>query len=161
VRLEAGAVVEEFELPGVGHVVARHTRTRTSGGDTWACLFSIVAEGVSDLSVVHRLSAPSLPEARRSVRHAAEFLAGRALAGEPAGQTVIDRPGTVVVGPDGRTPERVPDRRSSDRRATDDLGVPRIPVFGLPADGSFDRPRESADPRFEPMPPDPAPAPLG
>ncbi|MGH8891540.1 MAG: hypothetical protein ACRDV3_17485 [Acidothermaceae bacterium] len=80
-RVEAGAVVDEFDLPGIGHVVARHTRTRTpDGGVTWACMFSIAAPGTSDLSVVHRLSAPNLAEGRRSVLHAVEFLSGRALA---------------------------------------------------------------------------------
>jgi hypothetical protein len=41
-------------------------------------MFTVVASGNSDLAVVHRLSAPTLAEARRSVRHAVEFLAGRA-----------------------------------------------------------------------------------
>jgi hypothetical protein len=76
-RVEAGAVVDEFDLPGIGQVVARHTRLRASESDGWACMFTVVASGNSDLAVVHRLSAPSLAEARRSVRHAVEFLAGR------------------------------------------------------------------------------------
>lgn len=75
--MEAGAVVDEFDLPGIGQVVARHTRLRASDSDGWACMFTVVATGNSDLSVVHRLSAPTLAEARRSVRHAVEFLAGR------------------------------------------------------------------------------------
>jgi hypothetical protein len=77
-RVEAGAVVDEFDLPGIGQVVARHTRLRASESDGWACMFTVVASGNSDLAVVHRLSAPTLAEARRSVRHAVEFLAGRA-----------------------------------------------------------------------------------
>jgi hypothetical protein len=77
-RVEAGAVVDEFDLPGIGQVIARHTRLRLSESDGWACMFTVVASGNSDLAVVHRLSAPSLAEARRSVRHAVEFLAGRA-----------------------------------------------------------------------------------
>jgi hypothetical protein len=76
-RVEAGAVVDEFELPGIGQVVARHTRLRSSDSDGWACMFTVVASGNADLAVVHRLSAPTLAEARRSVRHAVEFLAGR------------------------------------------------------------------------------------
>jgi hypothetical protein len=40
-------------------------------------MFTVVASGNADLAVVHRLSAPTLAEARRSVRHAVEFLAGR------------------------------------------------------------------------------------
>jgi hypothetical protein len=77
-RVEAGAVVDEFDLPGIGQVVARHTRLRASESDGWASMFTVVASGNSDLAVVHRLSAPTLAEARRSVRHAVEFLAGRA-----------------------------------------------------------------------------------
>jgi hypothetical protein len=76
-RVEAGAVVDEFDLPGIGQVVARHTRLRASESDGWACMFTVVASGNADLAVVHRLSAPTLAEARRSVRHAVEFLAGR------------------------------------------------------------------------------------
>jgi len=74
-------------------------RTRTpDGGVTWACMFSITPSGTSDLSVVHRLSAPSLAEGRRSVRHAVEFLSGRALAPlqAPAPDAVG---GTPVLGP--------------------------------------------------------------
>jgi hypothetical protein len=41
-------------------------------------MFTVIASGNADLAVVHRLSAPTLAEARRSVRHAVEFLAGRA-----------------------------------------------------------------------------------
>ena len=77
-RVEAGAVVDEFDLPGIGQVVARHTRLRASETDGWACMFTVIASGTADLAVVHRLSAPTLAEARRSVRHAVEFLAGRA-----------------------------------------------------------------------------------
>ena len=75
--VEAGAVVDEFDLPGIGQVVARHTRTKTADTVSWACMFTVVASGNSDLAVVHRLSAPTLAEGRRSVRHAVEFLAGR------------------------------------------------------------------------------------
>lgn len=75
--MEAGAVVDEFDLPGIGQVVARHTRLRASESDGWACMFTVIASGNADLAVVHRLSAPTLAEARRSVRHAVEFLAGR------------------------------------------------------------------------------------
>jgi hypothetical protein len=48
-------------------------------------MFTVVASGNSDLAVVHRLSAPTLAEARRSVRHAVEFLAGRSGASTSAG----------------------------------------------------------------------------
>jgi hypothetical protein len=91
-RVEAGAVVDEFDLPGIGQVVARHTRIKTSDADSWACMFTVVASGNSDLAVVHRLSAPSLAEARRSVRNAVEFLAGR-----PVANTPLDRRRTDLV----------------------------------------------------------------
>lgn len=102
-RVEAGAVVDEFDLPGIGQVVARHTRTKTADAVTWACMFTVVAAGDSQLAVVHRLSAPTLAEARSSVRHAVEFLAGRA----------------ANVGPG-----RLPARRSSDPVPADPLPAP-------------------------------------
>jgi hypothetical protein len=104
-RVEAGAVVDEFDLPGIGRVVARHTRTKTADVVSWACMFTVVASGDSQLAVVHRLSAPTLAEARSSVRHAVEFLAGRA--------------GNVA-------PDRAPSRRASDP-------LPVIPADTLPA----------------------------
>jgi hypothetical protein len=84
-RVEAGAVVDEFDLSGIGHVVARYTRIKTADGVNWACMFTVVAAGISDLAVVHRLGAPSLAEARRAVRHAVEFLAGRAASSDLPG----------------------------------------------------------------------------
>src|SRR5438132_757609 len=56
-RVEAGAVVDEFDLDGIGRVVARHTRMRDDDGVVWACMFTVVATGNSDLAIVHRLSA--------------------------------------------------------------------------------------------------------
>jgi hypothetical protein len=108
-RVEAGAVVDEFDLPGIGAVVARHIRTKTpDGGVTWACMFTVVAPGTSDLSVVHRLSAPTLAEGRRSVRHAVEFLAGRAHAAlQPTEASAAHRADAAV-----------PAGRSSDLRPT-------------------------------------------
>lgn len=94
-RVEAGAVVDEFDLPGIGQVVARHTRLRASGADGWACMFTVIASGNVDLAVVHRLSAPTLAEARRSVRHAVEFLAGRA----GVGTSGVDRSEQRAVAP--------------------------------------------------------------
>jgi hypothetical protein len=76
-RVEAGAVVDEYEMPGIGQVVARYSRTTTPDGVTWKCMFTVVASGVADLALVHRLVAPSLAEGRQCVRHAVEFLAGR------------------------------------------------------------------------------------
>jgi hypothetical protein len=118
-RVEAGAVVDEFAMAGIGQVVARHTRTRTpDGGVTWACMFTVVADGASDLAVVHRLSAPTLAEARRNVRSAIEFMAGRAMAAPAAPVPPVESSGT----PRRRAPDKHPD----------DAGAPRIPVFDLP-----------------------------
>jgi hypothetical protein len=147
VRVEAGAVVDEFELRGIGPVVARYTRTRTSdGAGQWHCTFTVAAAGTGDLALVHRLSASSLTDARRCVRHAVEFLAGRAAAPAPtrAGGSAPPRVSPLVDSPlpglpatdssatDSSatdSPSRVPlnrGRREADR-------APRIPVFDLPS----------------------------
>ncbi len=75
-RVDGGAVVDEFDLPNIGRVVARHTRVVTPDSTNWACLFTVTADGNDDLAVVHRLSSPTFAESRRSVRYAVEFLAG-------------------------------------------------------------------------------------
>jgi hypothetical protein len=141
VRVEAGAVVDEFELVGIGQVVARHTRTKTpDGGVTWACMFTVVANSASDLAVVHRLSAPSLAEARRSVRQAAEFLASRAMYAPPSVPSVPSAPSAAPAGP--------PRRRATDRRAEFTAQAPSVPVFDLP---SFGLPERPADPQPAPL----------
>ena len=112
-------------MPGIGQVVARHTRTRTpDGGVTWACMFTVVADGASDLAVVHRLSAPSLADARRNVRSAIEFMAGRAMTAAPSSDLPFAGPAPALA----PTPPR---RRATDKRP-DDVTAPRIPVFDLP-----------------------------
>jgi hypothetical protein len=122
VRVEAGAVVDEFAMSGIGQVVARHTRTRTpDGGVTWACMFTVVADGASDLAVVHRLSAPTLAEARRNVRNAIEFMAGRAMT------TAWSSEPTSTPSPLSPPPLR----RATDKRPNG-VSAPRIPVFDLP-----------------------------
>lgn len=128
-RVEAGAVIDEFDLRGVGQVVARYVRTKAPDGSVrWACTFTVVALGTTDLAVVHRLSASSLAEARRSVRHAVEFLAGRA----PATPEPRDQPADRY--------------RTAARRRQADL-APRIPVFDLPADFEVNTPRDPFDRR--------------
>jgi hypothetical protein len=126
-RVEAGAVVDEFDLPGIGQVVARHTRTKTADTVSWACMFTVVASSDSQLAVVHRLSAPTLAEARASVRHAVEFLAGRAATATPA------------RGPSRRPSDPLPvvPAQGSDGDRTG-LEQPRgtVPVFRLPTDRS-------------------------
>lgn len=120
-------------MPGIGQVVARHTRTRTpDGGVTWACMFTVVSDGASDLAVVHRLSAPTLAEARRNVRSAIEFMAGRVMDAAPSSSLPSSEPGfpppLPALPPRSLTPPR---RRATDRRP-DDAVPPRIPVFDLP-----------------------------
>lgn len=115
-------------MPGIGQVVARHTRTRTpDGGVTWACMFTVVADGASDLAVVHRLSAPTLAEARRNVRSAIEFMAGRAVTVAPSSDQPFPGPPTAQA----PVPSMPPRRRATDKRP-DDVTAPRIPVFDLP-----------------------------
>lgn len=113
-RVEAGAVVDEFDLEGIGRVVARHARTKDDDGVVWACMFTVVATGNSDLAIVHRLSANSLAEARRSVRQAVEFLAGRAAAAPKNGGAATSGPAIrrgddpLTDAPSGRRPDRLP-----------------------------------------------------
>lgn len=154
----------------MGHVVARHTRTKTpDGGVTWACTFTVLATGISDLSVVHRLSAPSLAEGRRSVRQAVEFLTGRTPLG-PEAPLGSETP----LGPEAPTPARspfappipalAPTPPPRNRRATDrpDQGLvpdvnsipdasPRFPIF------DFSRAETPSDPQLcGPLDPEPA-----
>ena len=103
-RVEAGAVVDEYEMPGIGQVVARYNRTSTPDGVSWRCMFTVVATGVADLALVHRLVAPTLSEARQCVRHAVEFLAGRA----PDPEQLRQRPADL----DLRAPH-IPDPRGN------------------------------------------------
>ncbi|MDQ1493990.1 MAG: hypothetical protein QOG69_473 [Actinomycetota bacterium] len=134
-RVEAGAVVDEFDLPGVGRVVARHTRMKSGDAVSWACMFTVVASASADLAIVHRLSAPTLAEARRSVRHAVDFLAGRAAASSVGGRRQAD----FGSGP-GRDPSvtaldllnRTPDPQRGVVPAFD-LGADRTPTDHLPA----------------------------
>jgi hypothetical protein len=143
VRVEAGAVVDEFELPGVGEVVARHTRGKAPDGSVqWACTFTIVATGTADLAVVHRLSAPSLAEARRRVRNAVEFLAGRA--GIAALPPLSDRQ-PRVSDRQLRVSDRSRDGAGRQRREAD--RAPRIPVFDLPEGFDTAGPRDPFDRR--------------
>ncbi|MGH3266316.1 MAG: hypothetical protein ACRDNS_30475 [Trebonia sp.] len=136
--MEAGAVVDEFDLPGIGRVVARHTRHKTADAVSWACMFTVVASGVADLAVVHRLSAPSLAEARKSVRHAVEFLAGHA-----------DRPAPL--------PEALPP--AGDRRGdrSHGLGASQVTSGRIPLPERYGV--EPRTPTFR-VPPDHTPAPL-
>ena len=89
----------------------------------------------ADLAIVHRLSAPTLAEARRSVRHAVEFLAGRAAASSVGGRRQTD----FASGP-SRDPSlsaldllnRTPDPQRGVVPSFD-LGSDRTPTDHLPA----------------------------
>jgi hypothetical protein len=73
VRLEAGAIAEEVDVPGVGVVPVRYERC-TAG---WQAAFTLSMADVDDLAVVHRFVAASLHEARRTLPTAVAFLLGR------------------------------------------------------------------------------------
>jgi hypothetical protein len=128
-RVEAGAVVDEFDLPGIGRVVARHSRIRTGNGISWACMFTVMAPGNTELAVVHRLSAPTLAEARRAVRSAVDFLGGRPAAstapGPPLARRATDRPGQMA-GPSPSVHVELP-------HPTSDVQCGVVPTFPLPA----------------------------
>jgi hypothetical protein len=79
-RLDAGAIVDEVHLEGIGRLTARYERD----GESWTATFELASEFVDDLAVTHRLIAPSLAEARRAVPLAAAFLAGEAVDGPSA-----------------------------------------------------------------------------
>lgn len=74
-RLEAGAVVDEIHVPGVGAVPVRVQRCPAG----WQATFEVRDPVSSDLSVVHKLVAPTYREAKVAVPQAIEFLLGRPL----------------------------------------------------------------------------------
>ncbi len=71
--LGAGSVREDVVVDDLGTVPVSYSRV----SDGWVAEFSVGVDSVADLSVVHRLRAPSLTAARRAVPSAAAFLAGR------------------------------------------------------------------------------------
>jgi hypothetical protein len=74
-RLEAGAVVDEIDVPGVGTVPVRVQRCPAG----WQATFEVRDSALSDLAVVHKLVAPTYREAKAAVPQAIEFLLGRPL----------------------------------------------------------------------------------
>ncbi len=72
-RLEAGAVVDEVDVPGVGPVPVRVQRCPAG----WQATFEVTDPATSDLSVVHKLVAPTYREAKAAVPQAVAFLLGR------------------------------------------------------------------------------------
>jgi hypothetical protein len=70
--LDAGAIVDELDVVGVGAVTARLSRCPAG----WEASFEVRDPAVGDLAVVHRLVAPTLGEARTAVPRAVRFLLG-------------------------------------------------------------------------------------
>jgi hypothetical protein len=77
VHIDAGAIVDEVDLEGLGFLTARYVRE----GDGWTATFTLQVVPDDDLAVCHRLVAPTLADARRAVPLAAAFLAGDSLDG--------------------------------------------------------------------------------
>jgi hypothetical protein len=77
VHLDAGAIIDEVELEGLGLLTARYHRD----ADGWTATFTLTAETDDDLAVCHRLVAPTLADARRAVPLAAAFLSGEPVDG--------------------------------------------------------------------------------
>ncbi|HET6816091.1 MAG TPA: hypothetical protein VFH66_02540 [Mycobacteriales bacterium] len=71
-RLEAGAVVDEIDVPGVGIVPVRVERCPAG----WLATFEVRDPAANDLAVVHKLVAPTYREAKSSVPQAVAFLLG-------------------------------------------------------------------------------------
>lgn len=70
--LAGGALQEDVVLDSAETVSVRYAKCE----DGWSAEFTITASGVADLKVVHRLTAPTLGEARRLVPPAVAFLGG-------------------------------------------------------------------------------------
>jgi len=70
-HIEAGEVVEVLHCAPVGELAVTYARC----DDGWLAQFTVSSPDV-DLAVVHRLTAPSLREARRAVPPAVAFLSG-------------------------------------------------------------------------------------
>ena len=72
-RLEAGAVIDEIDVAGVGPVPVRVERCPAG----WMASFEVRDPATSDLAVMHKLVAPSYREAKAAVPQAVAFLLGR------------------------------------------------------------------------------------
>jgi hypothetical protein len=72
-RLDAGAIVDEVDVVGVGAVPVRIARCPAG----WQASFEVRDPAAPDLAVVHRLVAGSPREARREVAAAVLFLLGK------------------------------------------------------------------------------------
>ena len=70
--LAGGALQEDLALACAGQVSVRYAKC----DDGWYAEFTVAAAGADDLKLVHRLTAPTLAEARRLVPAAVAFLQG-------------------------------------------------------------------------------------
>jgi hypothetical protein len=80
VHLDAGAIIDELDIEGIGVLSARYARD----ADGWTATFRLTTGEEDGLAVCHRLVAPTLADARRAVPLAAAFLAGDAVDGPRA-----------------------------------------------------------------------------
>ena len=71
--VSGGAVHEDLDVPSAGLVPVRYARCE----EGWSAEFVVTTDSVDDLKVVHRLTAPSLADARRLVAPAVAFLQGQ------------------------------------------------------------------------------------
>jgi hypothetical protein len=71
-RLEAGGIVDELDLDEDLLLPVRYERCPAG----WQASFSLDHPQVADLTIVHRLVAPSLAEARTAVPAAVTYLLG-------------------------------------------------------------------------------------
>lgn len=71
-RLDAGAIVDDVVVDDDLVMTVRFERCPAG----WQASFELTHPAVSDLSVQHRLIAPTLAEARDSVPHAVTYLLG-------------------------------------------------------------------------------------
>jgi hypothetical protein len=71
-RLDAGGIVDE--IPVEAGLIIKVRFDKCPAG--WQASFELTHPDVDDLSVVHRLVAGSLPEARAAVPNAIRYLAG-------------------------------------------------------------------------------------
>jgi hypothetical protein len=74
-RLEAGAVIDEVEVPGVGTVPVRVRRCPAG----WQVTFEVRDVTTSEITVTHKLVAPTFREAKAAVPQAVAFLLGRSV----------------------------------------------------------------------------------
>jgi hypothetical protein len=71
-RLDAGGIVDEIPADDGQDLTVRFDRCPAG----WQASFELTHPDVDDLAVVHRLVAPTLPEAKAAVPNAVRYLRG-------------------------------------------------------------------------------------